>query len=214
MAQQARKAANTNLGFNIPAVTLARFWRMIAHTHSQILNSSKLADSMGVSSHTIRRYIDLLEQTFVIRALPPYEGNLKKRLIKSPKVYIRDSGLFHSLVNIESYEDLFSSPYYGASFEGYVIENIISNCPRWRASFYRTSHKAEIDLILEKGSTTIAVEIKSSTSPKVNSNFYESIKALKVDKAFVVANIESDYPLKNDVRVVSLLSCIEILNKM
>lgn len=200
-----------NLGFNIPANILKRFWKMLAHCHSQTLNSSKLADSMGVSSHTIKRYIDLLEQTYVIRSLPPFEGNLKKRLVKSPKIYIRDSGLFHALINIENFEDLYSSPYYGASFEGYIVENIISNLPRWNASFYRTSHGAEIDLILEKGNKKIAIEIKSSSAPKVNSSFYQTIDELKIDKAIVVANVKSDYPLKNDIMVMSLLSCINAL---
>ena len=103
------------LGFKIPAHTLGRFWRMLAHVHGQVLNSSKIADSMGVSSHTIRKYIDLLEQTFVLRVLPAFSTNLKKRLIKSPKIYIRDSGILHSLLGIETAEDLFANPAYGAS---------------------------------------------------------------------------------------------------
>ncbi len=114
------------LGFNVPANTLGRFWRMLAHSHGQTLNASKLADSMGVSAHTIRKYIDLLEQTFVVRALKPWSGNIKKRLIKSPKVYIRDSGLMHALLDIESMDQLFSHPVYGSSYEGFVIENILT----------------------------------------------------------------------------------------
>ncbi len=200
-----------NLGFSIPANTLSRFWKMLAHVHSQILNSSKLADSMGISSHSVKRYIDLLEQTFVVRALTPYTSNLKKRLVKSPKVYVRDSGLLHTLLSIETYEDLFSTPYYGASFEGYVIENILSNFPRFKASFYRTLHGSEIDLILEKGTRKIAIEIKSSSSPKVTSGFYQTIEELQIDAAMVVANIDRDYPLKNGVMAVSLLSCLDRL---
>ncbi len=148
------------LGFRIPANTLGRFWRMLAHSHGQVLNASKLADSMGVSSHTIRKYIDLLEQTFVVRALPPYTKNIKKRLVKAPKVYIRDTGILHSLLNIETMQDLFAHPVYGASYEGFVIENIITQLPRWQASYYRTSNGAEIDLILTKGMKKIAIEIK------------------------------------------------------
>ena len=158
------------LGFNIPANTLGRFWRMLAHVSGQTLNSSKLADSMGVSAHEIRKYVDLLEQTFVLRVLLPYEGNVKKRLIKSPKIYIRDTGILHALLEIENRDQLFSNPIYGASFEAYVIENILvsiqsQNGPQWRSYFFRTSNGAEIDLVLEKGQQRIAIEIKSSATP-------------------------------------------------
>lgn len=189
------------LGFQIPAHTLGRFWRMLAHSHGQILNSSKLASSMGVSSHTIRKYIDLLEQTFIVRVLPPYSGNTKKRLIKSPKVYIRDSGLLHSLLGIDTQEELFSNPIYGSSYEGYVIENILSQLPRYRASFFRTSNGAEIDLILEKGARKLAIEIKSSTSPKMSKGFRNSIETIAPDKAFIISQVEEEYPLAKNVWV-------------
>jgi len=114
------------LGFRIPAKTLERFWKMCAHLHGQLLNSSKLGESLGVSHHTVRSYSDLLEQTFVLRVLRPYESNLKKRLIKSPKIYIRDTGLLHALLDIESHNELLGHPVYGASWEGFVIENILS----------------------------------------------------------------------------------------
>ena len=161
------------LGFRIPANTLGRFWRMLAHSHGQVLNASKLAGSMGVSSHTIRKYIDLLEQTFVIRALPPYTENIKKRLVKSPKVYIRDTGILHTLLNIENMEDLFAHPVYGASYEGYVIENIVTQFPRWQASYYRTSNGAEIDLILTKGIRRIAIENQVVNQPESSKKFLE-----------------------------------------
>ena len=119
--------------------------------------------------------------------------------------------LLHTLLSIETYEDLFSTPYYSASFEGYVIENILSNSPRFKASFYRTLHGSEIDLILEKGTKKIAIGIKSSSSPKVTSGFYRTIEELQIDAAMVVANIDRDYPLKNGVMAVSLLSCLDRL---
>lgn len=192
------------LGFNIPANTLARFWRMLAHVHGQVLNSSKIADSMGVSSHTIRKYIDLLEQTFVVRVLPAFSSNLKKRLIKSPKVYIRDSGILHYLLGIETAEDLFANPVYGASFEGLVIENILTQMPRWQASFFRTSNGAEIDLILTKGQKSIAVEIKSSTSPKLSKGFYNSIDYLSPDQTVVIAPVKDEYPISDKIMVKPL----------
>ena len=190
------------LGFRIPANTLGRFWRMLAHSHGQVLNASKLAGSMGVSSHTIRKYIDLLEQTFMVRALPPYTGNLKKRLIKSPKVYIRDTGILHTLLNIETMEDLFAHPVYGASYEEYVIENIVTRLPRWQASYYRTANGAEIDLILTKGTRKIAVEIKSSTSPKVSKRFWNSIETIAPDQTVVIAPVEGEYPIADHVMVM------------
>jgi len=197
------------LGFRIPANTLGRFWRMLAYSHGQVLNSSKLADSMGVSSHTIRKYIDLLEQTFIVRVLSPYVGNIKKRLVKSPKVYIRDSGILHSLLSIETMEDLFANPVYGASFEGFIIENILVHLPRWQASYYRTSNGAEIDLVLTKGTKTIAVEIKSTTSPKVSKGFWSSIEQIAPDQVSIIAPIEDEYPIAKNVLVKPLHQFIE-----
>ena len=197
------------LGFQIPANTLGRFWRMLAHSHGQVLNASKLAGSMGVSSHTIRKYVDLLEQTFMVRALPPYTGNVKKRLVKSPKVYIRDSGILHALLNIETMEELFAHPIYGASYEGYAIENIIPKFPRWQASYYRTSNGAEIDLILTKGMRKIAIEIKSSTSPKVPKSFWNSIETIAPDQTVVIAPVEGEYPIADQAMVMPLHAFME-----
>ncbi len=201
------------LGFQIPANTIGRFWRMLAHSHGQLLNASKLADSMGVSAHSIRKYIDLLEQTFVVRVLPPYTANIKKRLIKSPKVYIRDSGLLHALLALENMQDLFASPMYGASYEGYVIENIIAQAPRWQSAFYRTSNGAEIDLVLSKGQRTIAIEIKSSTSPKVSKGFWSAIETIKPEKAYVIAPVDQSYPIAENVLVVSMPELVKILTE-
>lgn len=199
------------LGFQIPAVTMSRLWQMLAHSHGQILNTSKLAGSMGVSSHTVRKYIDLLQQTFMLTVLPPYATNTKKRLVKSPKVYIRDSGILHSLLGIESLQDLFGHPVYGASFEGYIIENIISQLSRWKASFYRTSNGAEMDLVLEKGNKRLAIEIKSSSSPKVSKGFWSSIETLQPSQSYVIAPVESSYPISDDVMVVPLHEFIKEL---
>lgn len=202
------------LGFRIPANTLSRFWRMVAHSHGQVLNSSKLASSMGVSSHTIRKYIDLLEQTFVLRVLPPFAANLKKRLVKSPKIYIRDTGILHSLLGIESMEDLFANPAYGASYEGLVIENILSQLQRWQPSYYRTSNGAEIDLILTRGTKTIAIEIKSSTSPKVSKSFWNSIESISPDLSLIIAPVTEEYPLDNNVMVKPMHIFIEEIAKL
>jgi len=202
------------LGFNIPANTLGRFWRMLAHSHAQTLNASKLADSMGVSGHTIRKYIDLLEQTFVIRTLQPWAGNTKKRLIKAPKVYIRDTGLLHALLDIESMEQLFSHPVYGSSFEGFVIENILTQLPRWKASFCRTSSGSEFDLVLEKSGKRVAIEIKASTSPKLGRGNWSALETLQADQSFVVAPVDVAYPLQDGVMVMSLDDVIEAVQQL
>jgi predicted AAA+ superfamily ATPase len=200
------------LGFSIPANTIGRFWRMLAHSHGQILNASKLAGSMGVSSHTIRNYIDLLEQTFMVRALMPYSGNIKKRLVKSPKVYIRDTGILHALLSIETMEDLFAHPVYGASYEGYVIENIISLSTRRQVSYYRTSNGSEIDLILTRGMKKIAVEIKASSRPQVSKNFWNSIDTLAPDKTVVIAPVDHPYPISEKVKVMPLQAFLNEFN--
>ena len=202
------------LGFRIPANTLGRFWRMLAHCHGQTLNASKLADSMGVSGHTIRKYIDLLEQTFVLRTLQPWSGNTTKRLIKAPKIYIRDSGLLHALLDIESMEQLFAHPVYGVSYEGFVIENLLTQLPRWQASFYRSASGAEYDLVLERAGQRIAIEIKASTNPKLGRGNWSALETLQADHSFVVAPVDSTYPIQRGVMVVPLNEAIDRLRSI
>ena len=199
------------IGFRIPAKTLERFWKMCAHLHGQILNSSKLGESLGLSHHTVRSYVDLFDQTFVLRILRPYESNLKKRLIKSPKIYLRDTGLLHTLLGIEDHNDLLGHPVYGASWEGFVLENILSLLPDWTASFYRSSSGSEIDLILEKGKKRIAVECKVSTSPSLNRGFWNAMNDLNIKEAWVIAPVKDSYPLKNGVKVAPLQEFIDFL---
>jgi len=192
------------LGFRLPPVRISRFWKMCAHVHGSLLNASKLADSLGVSSHTVRSYIDLLEQTFMLRVLLPDEPNLKKRLVKSPKIYIRDSGILHALLDILSHDDLLSHPIVGASFEGFAMENILAYAKNYVPSFYRTSAGAEIDLILRKGRQTLAFEFKSSTVPRVSKGFWNALDDISPEAAYVVAPVEESYPMKGGVSVVPL----------
>jgi hypothetical protein len=199
------------IGFRIPAKTLERFWKMCAHLHGQILNSSKLGESLGLSHHAVRSYVDLFDQTFVLRILRPYETNLKKRLIKSPKIYLRDTGLLHALLGIEDHNDLLGHPVYGASWEGFVMENILSLLPDWAASFYRSSSGSEIDLILEKGKRRIVVECKVSTSPIPNRGFWNAMKDLRIKEAWIIAPVKDTYPLENGVRVAPLQTFIDFL---
>ncbi len=203
------------LGFNIPATTLDRFWRMLAHCHGQLVNYSTLGKSLDVTHHTIKSYIDILEETFVIRTLKPFFTNEGKRLVKSPKVYIRDTGLLHSLLNIDDFNSLLGHPVTGTSFESYVIENIVNIFPRWNAFFYRDSSGNEVDLVLEKGLKKIAIEIKSSTAPKIEKGFWNSMKFLKPDEMWCIAQVDSKYPGGDGLWITNLeLFLKEKLNEM
>ena len=194
------------LGFDIPAKTLERFWKILAHSQGQTLNSSKFAEILGKSSHTIKNYIDILEQTFIVRTLPPFMKNTKKRVIKSPKVYIRDTGLLHAHLNIETNNELFSHPIYGNSFESYVMENICSILKNWNHYFYRTQAGAELDLVLEKAGRTIAVEIKSSSSPKPSKGFWNCLNDIKAEQKYIIAPVEKAYPIRDGVTVTNVHS--------
>ncbi|MDR2584259.1 MAG: ATP-binding protein [Fibromonadaceae bacterium] len=193
-----------NFGINIPAIQIRRFLTMFAHNQAQVLNSSKLAESLGLTHPTIRRYIDLLENSFVMRTLQPFENNIKKRLIKSPKVYIRDTGILHKLLQIGSLNDLFSHPVFGFSWEGYVIENIISENQDFQFFFYRTSSGNEIDLVIETGKKRIAVECKASTAPQLSHGNYSAIEDIRADKIYVVAPVKAQYKLKENIIVANL----------
>ena len=174
------------LGFQIPALQLKRLLTMCAHNQGQQLNLSKLGESMGLTHPTIRRYIDLLEQTFIVRIIQPYEVNIKKRLVKSPKVFVRDSGILHQLLAISSFNSLLGNPVFGSSWEGIVIENVIVNMPGWDYFFYRTATGDEIDLLLKKGNQIIAIECKASDAPKVTKGFYRSLEVIKPNKTLLL----------------------------
>lgn len=189
------------LGFAVPAALLRRLWSMIAHNSGQLLNSSKLGESLGLSHTTIRSYLDILEQTFMVRVLLPFEANAKKRLVRSPKVYIRDSGILHTLLRIDSFNDLLGHPQFGASWEGFVIEQITSHLPDMTASFYRTSAGAEIDLLLTRGKKTIAVECKASSSPVPARGFWSALEDIRPDESWIIAPVNDTYFIQKDVRV-------------
>ena len=197
------------LGFRIPSALIGRLWSMLAYSHGQTLNSSKLAGSLGVSSHTVNSYIDLLEKTFLIRLIKPFSENIKKRLIKSPKVYIRDSGLLHSLLKIDSMNELFSHPVFGNSFEGFILEQVVSALPRWQFHFYRTRSGAEIDLLMLKGTRRIAIEIKAGKSPKIEKGFWTAIEDVKAKEKYVIAPVGRAYKIKGNVKVTNLFQFLK-----
>ena len=189
------------LGIRIPAQQLRRFWTMIAHSHGQLWNASKIAGSLGVSAPTVRSYLDILEDTFIVRQIQPYHSNIKKRLIKSPKVYIRDSGLLHTLLNLWTIEDLQGHPALGSSWEGFIVEQILANLPgKWQTYFYRTVAGAEIDLILfDSRHKPVAVEIKYSIGPKVDRGFWNAYEDLSCKKGYVIYPGIESYPLGKNV---------------
>lgn len=200
-------------GQRIPAVTLRRLWTMLAHNQGGQLNTAQLAASLGITLPTVKKYIDLLEDLFLVRSLRPWSGNVGKRLVKTPKVYIRDSGLTHALLNISSYEDLMGHPVAGASWESFVIENLVSSLPAGvTAWFYRTAAGAEIDLVIEKNIKEIyAIEIKRSVAPVVSKGFHLGAEDIKASKKFVVYPGKERFPLSDNTTVISLAELMDEL---
>ena len=201
------------LGISIPSKNIEFLWRMLAHSHGQLLNASSLGESIGVSHHTVKNYLSILEQTFMVRLLKPCQTNLKKRLVKSPKVYIRDSGILNALLDIDSYNDLMGHPVFGSSWEGLAIENILSELYDWRGYFYRSSSGCEIDLVLEKGRKRIAVECKASTAPELSKGFYNALEDLKISETRVIAPVEAPYAIGKSVIVSGISDFIKEIRK-
>ena len=203
------------LGPRIPATTLMRFWTMLAHTQGELLNASKLASALGVESVTISRYIDLMSDLLLVRRLEPWHGNVKKRLVKSPRVYVRDSGLVHSLLRINDYEELSGHPIRGKSWEGFVIETILNALPAGvYASFYRTAAGAEIDLVIGFGlDEHWAIEIKASHTPTLEKGFHMACADIKAKQKFVIYTGEDKFPARHNTEVLSLAHFIERLKK-
>ncbi len=203
-------------GRRIPAETLERFWTMLAHGQSGPLNASKLAGGLSVSVPTVSSYIDLLVGLLLVRRLRPFHANVKKRLVKSPKIYVRDSGIVHALLGIENHDALAGHPVVGASWEGFVIENLLAVAPpRTMASFYRTLAGAEIDLVLELPGKRgpWAVEIKRGLSTKPGKGFHHACQDVRPERAFVVHSGEERYPVTKDVEAIGLREMASLLER-
>lgn len=203
-------------GPRIPAETLERLWTMLAHHQSGLLNASNLARSLSVSTQSVNRYIDLLVDLLLVRRLRPYHANISKRLVKSPKVYIRDSGLVHALLNIENLNQLSGHPVVGASWEGFVLETLLAALP-WRAQsfFYRTAVGAEIDLVIEHTDNTLwAIKIKRSLAAKITRGFHNAREDIQPDRSFVVYAGDDRYPLAKDIEAISLYTMVQELTKI
>ena len=205
------------LGPRIPAETLRRFWTMLAHLQGSPLNAANIAKSLSVDAKTVARYLDLMVDLLLIRRLQPYHSNVSKRLVKSPKVYLRDSGLLHTLLRLDDYDEILGHPITGESWEGFVIESLIRAAPdRTEASYYRTSAGAEIDLLLDLGGKhgVWAIEIKRSLAPKISKGFYISVADIKPSKSFVVYTGKERYPKGDGVEVISVPELCRLLGEL
>lgn len=201
------------LGIRVPSPQLRRFWTMLAHMHGQLWNASKIAGSLGITAPTAGHYLDILDETFVTRILQPFHVNTKKRLVKSPKVYVRDSGLLHALLRITTIGDIQSHPVAGSSWEGFVIEQLLAKFSlKQRAFYYRTSAGAEIDLLLhDRRNRPVAVEIKYSATPQATKGFWSAMEDLGCRRGYIIYPGDEAYPVSENVRVLPLANMDEIM---
>ena len=196
---------------NVPPATMQRLWKMLAHCNGQTMNYARLGASLGVADTTVRSYVDLLRDTFMVEQIPPYVSNLKKRLVKSPKVYLSDSGITNALLGLTSFEDLYSHPAYGACWEQVVLANIRGLRPSAEIFFYRDSNGNEVDFVVKSGSRVIAVECKCSSAPSVSSGTYAALDDVRPTKAIVVAPVKEGYALNERIDVVGLAEIGKVL---
>lgn len=201
------------LGPRIPAQTLRKLWTMLAYEQAQMLNAARLAASLGVSGQTVARYIDLLCDLLLVRRLQPWARQSSKRLVKTPKVYVRDSGLVHALLGLGTVADLLSHPVVGGSWEGWIIENLIASAPlHTQASYYRTAVGAEADLLLElPGGALWAVEIKRSSAPTVSRGFHIACDDVGATRRLVVSSAQARFPMGGGLEHVPLLELMREL---
>ncbi len=200
------------LGPRIPSTTLRRLWTMLAHNQGELLDLSRLASALGVSGQTVGRYVDLLCDLMLVRRLLPWSGSSSKRLVRAPKVYVRDSGLVHALLGLPHLDAVLGHPVAGGSWEGFVIEQLIAAAPQAQASYYRTSHGAEVDLVLEfRSGATWVIEIKRSSAPSVSKGFYLASADLGAARKLVVAPVAQAYPLREGVEVLPPLAAVALL---
>jgi predicted AAA+ superfamily ATPase len=192
------------LGIQIPAIALRRFWNMVAHYHGQIWNAAELSRALAVSETTVRRYLDLMTGVFMVRQLPPWFENLGKRQVKSPKVYVRDSGLLHSLLGITNRLDLENHPKVGASWEGYAVEEVLKSFRPDEAYYWATYNGAELDLLLFKDGRRIGIECKRADAPEFTRSMRSALTDLKLDHLYVLYPGDKTYELGKKVEVVPL----------
>jgi predicted AAA+ superfamily ATPase len=199
----------STLGLGAAPSGLGRLWQMAAHYHGQTLNASEIGRALGESYKTVQRHLELLEGAFMIRLLRPWFENIGKRLVKSPKLYVRDSGLFHSLLGIGNYESLLGHPKIGASWEGFALEQILARLPKMDAWFWGTQGGAELDLLIQPNGKRIGFEFKVADAPKMTKSLSIAQKDLGLHKLLVVKPRGHGYPLENNIRAASLDEALE-----
>lgn len=193
--------------------TMKKLWQMLAHLNGQIINYSNLGSALGVSHTTVRNYAELLTSTFMLQLLPPYQVNNGKRLVKNPKIYISDVGIANALLRIDSFVQLAGHPSFGSAWETLVFMNLKGNFPKFNFYFYRTSHGAEIDFIVETKKHIITIECKASMSPQLSRGTYTAIDDLKPTVCFVVSPIENRWQISKNIEAVNLMDMISELKK-
>jgi len=200
----------------LPRALIGRLWTMVANGQGTLLNSARLAQGLGITAPTVSRYIDLLDDLLLLRRLQPWSGNLDKRLVRSPKIYVRDSGLVHALAEVGTLDHLLGHPLVGPSWEGFLIENLITAAGKeCTPMFYRTADGAEIDLMIERGGVPLmGFEIKRSSAPKVEHGFFIGCDDLKLEHRFIVAPVNEAYPIKGGAIVLSPLEAIERVRQL
>jgi predicted AAA+ superfamily ATPase len=203
------------MGPQVSSARMKRFWTMLAHYHGQQVVYSEIGKSLEVSHTTIKSYLDILTDFYMVRQVQPWAGNTKKRLVKSPKIYLRDSGLLHKLLNISDFESLLGNPVVGASWEGFVVENIIQQLSgKWRYSYYRTATQTEIDLVLEGPDYQVwAVEIKKSGAPQLKKGFHIAAEDVKATHKFVVYSGSERFPLSGNTEAIGLIGFLRLLEE-
>lgn len=199
-----------NLGFNIPAAHLRRFWTMLAHYHGQTINFSEIARSLMISDNTVRRYIDILEGTFMVRVLMPWFENISKRQVKSPKIYLRDSGILNSLLSISDKEQLETNPRLGAFWEGFALEEIIRylGIDSQEAFFWATQADAELDLFVFKNGKRLGFEFKYADAPRTTKSMHSALRDLNLDKLFIIYPGDKTFPVAEKITVASLYDLV------
>ncbi len=190
-----------SLGFDIPAIQMRRFWLMLTHYHGQIFNASEIARSLGISDHMVRKYLDVLAGTFMIRILLPWFENISKRQVKSPKIYFRDSGILHALLDIETTEQLTTHPRLGAFWEGFALEQIITMYSDQECFFWSTQTDAELDLLMVKHGKRIGFEIKYTDAPKITKSMRVALTDLTLDHLIIICPGKETYPLDEKITV-------------
>ena len=201
------------MGIRVPASHLRQFWEMCAHLHGGLWNHAKIASALGVSGKTASHYLAILEEAYMVRRLQPYAPNVKKRLVKAPRVYLRDSGILHQLLRIPDIDALDGHPVRGMSWEGYVIEQVADAVPGAELFFYRTSAGAEIDLLVRQGQQLTAIEIKATAAPRLERGFWSAMQDLRPTRAWVASHVREAYPMGENVTAAPIDTICQYLSQ-